>query len=135
MLKQGTGGSLVLISSISAHRATPGHKLSGYNASKGGVLMLTKALAAELAPHQIRANCISPSYTDTDLTQKLRRELPHLVGIMDQVPPMKRIGNPNDLTGAAVYLLSDASKYTTGTDILITGGLHVGRIEANSVKD
>jgi len=46
---------------------------------------------------------------------------------------MKRIGNPNDVTPAAVYLLSDASAYTTGADILITGGLHAGRIEANSL--
>ncbi|KAJ9650379.1 hypothetical protein H2198_010314 [Neophaeococcomyces mojaviensis] len=133
MLKQGTSGSIVMIASICAHQAAPGHKLSGYHASKGGVLMLSKALAVELAPHNIRVNTISPGYINSDMTQKLREQYPHLVEIMHKVPPMKRIGQPNDLTGAAVYLLSDASGYTTGSDILITGGLHAGRIEANSV--
>ena len=46
---------------------------------------------------------------------------------MDTAPPMKRIGTPNDMMGAAIYLLSDASSYTTGTEILITGGIHIGR--------
>lgn len=95
--------------------------------------MLGKALAVELAPHNIRVNSISPGYINSDMTQKLRVQYPHLVEIMHKVPPMKRIGQPEDLTGAAVYLLSDASGYTTGTDILITGGLHAGRIEANSI--
>lgn len=69
--------------------------------------MLSVGLSVELAPDQIRCNTISPGYIDT---------------------PMKRIGNRNDLTGAVIYLLSDASKSTTGADILITGGLHAGRI-------
>lgn len=63
------------------------------------------------------------------MTRRLREEQPHLVEIMQNAPPLKRIGNRNDLTGALVYLLSDASSYTTGTDIMVTGGLHAGRIE------
>lgn len=94
---------------------------------------LSRALAVELAPQHIRVNSISPGYIETDMTRKLRQQYPHLVEIMQQVPPMKRIGTPDDLTPAIIYLLSDASAYTTGTDIEITGGLHVGRIEANSV--
>lgn len=133
MLKQGSPGSIVLIASICAHQVAPGHLLSGYHASKGAVLMLGRGLAAELAPHKIRVNSISPGYIDSDMTRNLRKQHPHLVEIMHKTPPMKRIGNPNDLTGAAIYLLSDASSYTTGTDILITGGLHAGRIEANSL--
>ena len=148
--KQDTPGSIVLIASICAHQAAPGHLLSGYHASKGAVLMLAKALAVELAPHNIRVNSISPGYIESDMTRTLRQEHPHLVEIMHKTPPvsdanltlevladrflqMKRIGNPNDVTPAAVYLLSDASAYTTGSDILITGGLHAGRIEANSL--
>jgi len=91
--------------------------------------MLSVGLAVELAPDQIRCNTISPGYIDTPMTEALREEFPHLVKIMQNAPPMKRIGNRNDLTGAVIYLLSDASKYTTGADILITGGLHAGRIE------
>lgn len=95
--------------------------------------MLTRALAVELAPDQIRVNSISPGYIESDMTRNLRQQYPHLVEIMHKTPPMKRIGNTDDLTGAVVYLLSDASAYTTGSDIPVTGGLHAGRIEANSV--
>jgi sorbose reductase len=63
------------------------------------------------------------------MTRRLRAELPHLVDIMQKAAPLRRIGNRNDLTGAFVYLLSDASSYTTGIDILIDGGLAAGRIE------
>jgi sorbose reductase len=63
------------------------------------------------------------------MTRELRVQYPHLVDIMQNAPPMKRIGNRNDLTGAVVYLLSDASPYTTGTDIQVTGGLHAGKSE------
>lgn len=133
MLKQGTPGSIVMIASICAKQISTGHRLSGYHASKGGVLMLSRALAVELAPENIRVNTISPGYIETDMTRNLKRQYPHLVEIMQKCPPMKRIGTPDDLTPAVIYLLSDASAYTTGTDIEITGGLHVGRIEANSV--
>lgn len=63
------------------------------------------------------------------MTRRLRTEAPHLVEIMQKAPPLQRIGNRNDLTGAMVYLLSDASVYTTGTDVIIDGGIHSGRIE------
>lgn len=84
-LKQGTPGSVVLIASICAHRASPGHKLSGYNASKGAVLMFGRALAVELAPMNIRINSISPGYIESDMTRNLRQQYPHLIEIMNQV--------------------------------------------------
>ena len=130
MEKQGTGGRLVLIASVCAYCAIPGHRLSAYHASKGAVKMLTTALSVELAPQGITVNSISPGYTESDMTKTLRKEHPHLVELMHTTPPLKRIGNRNDLMGAAVYLLSDAASYTTGTDILVDGGLHAGRIEA-----
>ncbi|KIV92218.1 hypothetical protein PV10_06676 [Exophiala mesophila] len=130
MEKQGTGGRLVLIASVCAHCAIPGHHLAAYHTSKGAVKMLTTALSVELAPQGITVNSISPGYTESDMTKNLRKDHPHLVELMHTAPPLKRIGNRNDLMGAAVYLLSDAASYTTGTDILVDGGLHAGRIEA-----
>lgn len=91
--------------------------------------MLSTALAAELAPLSIRCNIVSPGYIETEMTQMLRNQVPDLVNIMHTAPPLGRIGNRNDLTGTVVYLLSDAAAYTTGAEILVTGGIHCGRIE------
>ena len=129
MLSQGTAGSIVFIASVASYIHVPGHNLPAYAATKAGVRMLSKALAFELAPHDIRSNSISPGYIESAMTRELRVQYPHLVDVMQSAPPIKRIGNRNDLTGAMVYLLSDASSYTTGTDIEITGGLHAGRSE------
>jgi NAD(P)-dependent dehydrogenase (short-subunit alcohol dehydrogenase family) len=130
IIKQGTGGSMVLIASQSAHIALPGYRMAAYNASKGGILMLAKALAVELAPHGIRVNTISPGYVDSEMTRSVRAIKSKREG--DQMwlsPPLKRLSTQNDLTGAIIYLLSDAARHTTATDIQITGGLHAGTID------
>lgn len=64
----------------------------------------------------------------TDMTLQLIAAHPHLGDIMTTEPPMRRVGHPSDLKGIVVYLLSDASAYTTGADILVTGGIHAGRL-------
>lgn len=118
---------MVLLASQSAHISLPGYRMAAYNASKGGVLMLAKALAVELGPHNIRVNTISPGFVDSDMTKNVRDHKSKREGEqMWLAPPMQRLSNPNDLTGAIVYLLSDAAPFTTGTDIQITGGLHAG---------
>lgn len=128
MSKQGKGGSIVLIASISAYTVTQSHKLSAYNASKAAVKMLGTALSVELGPEMIRVNSISPGYTETEMLTPYKDEHPERIEIMNTAPPLGRIGNRNDLTPAVIYLLSDASTYTSGTDIQITGALHCGRI-------
>ncbi|CAI4215889.1 unnamed protein product [Parascedosporium putredinis] len=129
MIKDGNKGSLVLIASVSGSCATPGHKLAPYNASKGAVKMLGTALAAELGPENIRVNTISPGYIDTEMLTPLKEQYPERIKLMSTTPAIKRIGNRNDLTPAIVYLLSDASTYTTGTDVQVSGALHCGRID------
>ena len=129
-MKQGGGGSIVLVASQSAHIALPGYRMAAYNASKGGVLMLAKALAVELAPHNIRVNTISPGFVDSEMTRKVRETKSKREGEqMSMSPPMQRLSTRNDLTGAVVYLLSDASRHTTAADITITVGLHAGTID------
>lgn len=130
MLAQKTGGSMVLIASQSSHIALPGYRMAAYNASKGGILMLSRALAVELAPHNIRVNTISPGFVDSDMTRNVRDMKSKREG--DQMwlaPPLQRLSTQDDLTGAVVYLLSDASRHTTASDIPITGGLHAGTID------
>lgn len=131
LLKQGTSGSIVQVASITSHTVLPRHRMSAYNASKGAVRMLTEALGVELASDGIRVNSISPGFIDSEQTRVVRdKKSAEDSAIMDTAPPLSRIGNFNDLTGAVIYLLSDASAYTTGADIAITGGLHIGRIES-----
>ncbi|KAH8886562.1 NAD(P)-binding protein [Thozetella sp. PMI_491] len=130
MIEQGTGGSIVLIASQSSHIALPGYRMAAYNASKGGILMLSKALAVELAKNNIRVNTVSPGFVDSDMTRSVRASKSKREG--DQMwlsPPLRRLSTQNDLTGAIVYLLSDAARHTTAADIIISGGLHAGSID------
>src|SRR6478735_9407571 len=130
MVKQGTGGSIVMLASQSAHICLPGYRMAAYNASKGGILMLSKALAVELAPKGIRVNTISPGFVDSDMTRNVREHKSKREGEqMWLAPPNQRLSTQNDLTGAVVYLLSDAARHTTAADIQITGGLHAGTVD------
>ncbi|KAJ5099525.1 hypothetical protein N7532_006526 [Penicillium argentinense] len=96
---------------------------------QNGVLAVLEGV--ELAPHGIRINSISPGLIDSERTRFVwDLKSPEDSASMDTAPPLSRIGNFNDLAGAVIYLLSDASAYTNGADIAITGGLHIGRIEA-----
>ncbi|TKX25793.1 hypothetical protein C1H76_1939 [Elsinoe australis] len=129
MKKQGKGGSIVFVASVTSHSVLPGYRMSAYNASKGGVRMMSNAIAAEVGEWGIRVNTISPGFIDSEQTAVVRalkdeRES----AFMDTAPSLRRMGTQNDLTGAVIYLLSDASAYTTGADIAITGGIHNGRI-------
>ncbi|KAH7175289.1 hypothetical protein EDB81DRAFT_1411 [Dactylonectria macrodidyma] len=130
LIERGAAGSMVLIASQSAHIGLPGYRMAAYNASKGGVMMLSKALAVELAPHNIRVNTISPGFVDSDMTRNVRESKSKREGEqMWLAPPMQRLSTQNDLTGAVIYLLSSASRFTTAADIPITGGLHAGTID------
>lgn len=96
--------------------------------SKGGVRMVSKALSAELGPSDIRVNSISPAFIETNQTKTARDHTTAAAGdLMNTAPPLGRIGRPEEVSGAAIYLLSDAAAYTTGADILISGGIHTGR--------
>ncbi|KAH6680895.1 short-chain dehydrogenase/reductase SDR [Halenospora varia] len=122
------GGSIVMIASIAAYTASKGQTTSDYCASKGAVVSLAKALGVELASKGIRVNSISPGYMVTDMTLELCDRYPWLGDIMTNEPPMRRMGDRTDLKVPVVYLLSNASAYHTSDDLLITGGIHAGRL-------
>jgi sorbose reductase len=128
MRSQTTGGSIVMIASVASHCAIPSQHLAMYGASKGAVRILSQHLAVELAPYNIRINTISPGYIATDMTKVLGAKYPELISIFNSAAPIKRMGDRRDLKGIVAYLLSDASAYTTGADVQVTGGLHAGRI-------
>ncbi|OQE12658.1 hypothetical protein PENVUL_c001G04688 [Penicillium vulpinum] len=125
MVKQGNGGSIVMVASIAAHCAIPAQRVSIYGASKGAIKVLGKTLAVEMAPFNIRVNTISPGFIET----KMSAQFADIQDVFRTTPPMGRIGQPEDLALAVAYLLGEGASYTTGTDIAVTGGLHNGRIE------
>lgn len=113
-------GSIVNLSSVSAQRGGGVFGGPHYSAAKAGVLGLTKALAREMAPMNVRANAICPGLIDTDITAgKLSDELRARV-IADI--PMGRAGEASDVAGCALFLASDLSAYVTGSEVDVNGG-------------
>jgi len=118
-MKVSGGGSIINITSIGSELGFAGNP--GYASSKGGLKMLTKALANDLAEFNIRVNNIAPGYIRTDMT---KGSYENQTLNQDRVNRMiiKRWGEAGDLSGAAILLASDASSYITGIDLFIDGG-------------
>jgi len=112
-------GRIINISSIGGQVALP--RLIAYCAAKGGIDQLTRVLAVEWAPHHILVNAISPGYIDTDLTKGLRQNPARRDELLRQVP-LGRLGKPDEIAGAAIYLASDAASYVTGQTLDVDGG-------------
>lgn len=119
MIKKRTGGKIINIGSLTseAARAT----VAPYTAAKGGVKMLTKAMAAEWAVHNIQANAIGPGYILTDMNAALI-ENEEFDAWVKSSNPTQRWGHPDELIGTAVYLSSNASNYVNGQIIYVDGG-------------
>lgn len=118
MISQGKGGSIIFIASMSGSIVNWPQPQSAYNASKAGVKHLMKSLAAEWAVHGIRCNAISPGYMDTALNRSYKT----LFNEWKERTPLGRLGDPDELTGACIWLASSASAFCTGSDIIIDGG-------------
>lgn len=117
--KLNTASSIVFIASIASWSPSLGNSI--YSASKGAIVSYANCLAIELAPRKIRVNCISPAMVWTDLIladgtdeEQLKED--------EQTYPLKRYGQPEDIANLAVYMLSDASAWMTGSNVNITGG-------------
>jgi sorbose reductase len=119
MVKHHHGGSIISTASMSAHIINKPQTIANYCASKAGVVHLTKALAVEWAKYNIRVNCVSPGYIQTELIASLKDLLPIWSELM---PEGSRLGYPEDLIGAFVYFASDASVFATGSDLIVDGG-------------
>jgi len=122
MIATGTKGSIVLIGSMSANIINVPQPQTPYNASKAAVRHMTASLAVEWAKQGIRVNCLSPGYMLTSLTRNILDANPALREQWESLTPMGRIGAPEDLKGAIIYLASEASAFTTGIDMVVDGG-------------
>ena len=118
MLASG-GGSIIQIASVAGLQGAQG--LSPYSAAKAGVILMSQAVAKELAGSDIRVNSIAPGWIDTPLNEWMTSDEGTLHEA-EKMIPMGRIGKAEEIVGGAIYLASDASSFVTGTTLIIDGG-------------
>lgn len=124
MITAGSGGWMITMSSILGRRAGTGGGVAAYSASKAAVEQLTRELARQWAPHDIRVNCIAPGFFPTALNAPMVAS-PERLAAMVARAPMGRPGEPADITGVAVFLASAASRFVTGHVLACDGGMEV----------
>lgn len=123
-MEEAGGGSIINLASIMALVGYPvgmGGGFNPYNASKGGVLQFTRNLAIDLARKNIRVNCICPGYVETNMTSQLTSD-PESYAALKQRHPIGRLGQPQDIANAALFLGSDESSFVTGSPLIVDGG-------------
>jgi glucose 1-dehydrogenase len=113
-------GKILCMSSV--HQEIPWAGHANYAASKGGIMMLMRSIAQELAPHQIRVNSIAPGAIRTPINTAAWNTAAAYEDLMTLIP-YKRIGEPDDIARAAVWLVSDAADYVTGATLFVDGGM------------
>jgi 3-oxoacyl-[acyl-carrier protein] reductase len=124
MVEQGRGGVILSTASNNGHVAEPG--VAAYNASKAGVILLTKTMAIELAPHGIRANCVSPGHVESRGLALDGGAGASFLADIEAPIPLGRIGRIEEIANLFVFLATDESPYINGESILIDGG-HLAR--------
>lgn len=122
MVEQGTGGAIITMSSTNGLAAERDY--THYNASKGGVLLLTKTMAVELAEHGIRVNALCPGFVRTELNEKIAAEIaPDFIDTYGhENVPLRRVGLPEEIAAAYAFLASDDASFITGTELVVDGG-------------
>jgi 3alpha(or 20beta)-hydroxysteroid dehydrogenase len=119
-MREQRAGSIINVSSVAGMMGGP--YMTAYAASKWAVRGMTKVVAKELASSGVRVTSIHPGQIDTEMQRRQHRATPELVDKLIQTIPMRRIGDPEDIARALVYLASDESTYVTGAELAIDGG-------------
>ena len=120
MVAQGDGGRLINVSSVHEDLAMPTN--SPYCATKGGVRMLMRTLAVELAPHDITVNNIAPGAIETPMDAPLEQNPDEMKELLSEIP-LGRMGKPEEVANLALFLASDDSSYVTGSTLFVDGGM------------
>jgi NAD(P)-dependent dehydrogenase (short-subunit alcohol dehydrogenase family) len=123
LLKASGRGSLVNLASIMAHRGL--RQLAAYSATKGAVSALTRALAVEYAPFNIRVNALAPGFVETNLTSRVLRNPMIAKALIDQTP-LRRFGTTEEIARVALFFASDDSAFVTGAELAVDGGMSAG---------
>ena len=119
MVRAGTGGAIINMTSQMGHVGSPGRTV--YCMTKHALEGLTKAMAVELAPHNIRVNSVAPTFIETPMTAPMLAK-PEFRNFVDNMIPLGRIGKTDDVAAAVIYLASPAADMVTGTSLLVDGG-------------
>jgi glucose 1-dehydrogenase len=127
MVNQGGSGRIINVSSV--HEDLPMPTNSPYCAAKGGLRMLMRTIAVELASHNITVNNIAPGAVDTPMDAPLKEDASQMQQLLSEIP-LRRMGKPEEVAALAVYLASDEAAYVTGSTFVIDGGMmrHSGRL-------
>ncbi len=120
-LKQ-RGGAVVLVGSTAGMTGSMTNTRVAHTVTKGGVIALTRQLAAEGAPHGIRVNCVSPGMVDTPATRGDLLSADHPMNRIAAAIPLARVGRPEEVVRCALFLASDAASYVTGANLVVDGG-------------
>ena len=115
-------GSIIIVSSIGGLKGSP--VIGAYGISKAADMQLARNLAVEYGPHNIRVNCIAPGLVKTDFARALWEDEANLAK-RDSTTPLRRIGEPDEIAGAAVFLASQAGSFMTGQSLVIDGGVTI----------
>jgi NAD(P)-dependent dehydrogenase (short-subunit alcohol dehydrogenase family) len=115
-------GSIVIVSSIGGLRGSP--VIGAYNVSKAADMQLARNYAVEFGPDNVRVNCIAPGLVRTDFARALWED-PERIKVTNSTTPLRRIGEPEEIAGAVVYLASKASAFMTGQAMVIDGGVTI----------
>ncbi|MEY2993624.1 MAG: hypothetical protein RL357_559, partial [Pseudomonadota bacterium] len=119
---QRRAGSIVIVSSIGGLRGSP--IIGAYCISKAADMQLARNLAVEFGPDNVRVNCIAPGLIKTDFAKALWED-EKMLAERNQTTPLRRIGEPDEIAGAAVYLASPAGRFMTGQSLVIDGGVTI----------
>lgn len=114
------GGSIIICGSLSIYSGVKG--MAHYAAAKGALNAMSRSMAVDMGPHQVRVNVIAPGFIITEMTKENPDALKYVDSIVSKRAPLGRSGVPEELEGACVYLASDASRYHTGDTLVIDGG-------------
>jgi NAD(P)-dependent dehydrogenase (short-subunit alcohol dehydrogenase family) len=121
MIAKSVRGSIITMASGAIDTGGPG--LLCYGAAKAAVVQLTKTLATEVGPHGIRVNAVAPGWTRTPMTDRHGETQARTEAVMARLSPLGRVGEPEDVAHAVLYLASDASVFTTGQILRPNGGV------------